>query len=76
MFSDHDEGISFHDLRTKLGYISMRDIRSSLAFLINEGVPTNVPATVDRQCFETPWISLIKYEENVAKNSNSTCNRP
>ncbi|XP_047240259.1 replication protein A 32 kDa subunit-like isoform X2 [Girardinichthys multiradiatus] len=50
MFSDHDKGISFHDLRTKLDYISMRDIRSSLAFLINEG---HIFSTIDEHHFKS-----------------------
>ncbi|KAK5612015.1 hypothetical protein CRENBAI_002025 [Crenichthys baileyi] len=49
-FSVHDKGISFHDLRTKLDYISMRDIRSSLAFLINEG---HIFSTIDEHHFKS-----------------------
>ncbi|XP_061597564.1 replication protein A 32 kDa subunit-like [Cololabis saira] len=36
-FSICDEGISFHDLQKKLDYLSMYDIRGSLAFLTSEG---------------------------------------
>uniref|UniRef100_A0A3Q2TLW3 Replication protein A 32 kDa subunit-like n=1 Tax=Fundulus heteroclitus TaxID=8078 RepID=A0A3Q2TLW3_FUNHE len=49
MFSVHDEGISFHDLGTKLDYINVRDIRSSLAFLINEG---HIFSTIDEHHFK------------------------
>ncbi|XP_071356677.1 replication protein A 32 kDa subunit-like isoform X2 [Trachinotus anak] len=49
-FSDRDVGISFHDLRTQLDYLSMRDIRCSLTFLINEG---HVFSTIDEQHFKS-----------------------
>ncbi|KAM4724999.1 replication protein A 32 kDa subunit-like [Anableps anableps] len=49
-FSGHDEGISFHDLRRKLEYISMQNIRSSLAFLINEG---HIFSTIDEHHFKS-----------------------
>ncbi|KAM6899661.1 replication protein A 32 kDa subunit-B-like [Xenentodon cancila] len=32
-----DDGISFHDLRQQLGYLSMHDISGTLAFLLSEG---------------------------------------
>ncbi|XP_042292134.1 replication protein A 32 kDa subunit-like isoform X1 [Thunnus maccoyii] len=44
-FSVHDDGISCHDLNTQLDYLSMRDIRTSLAFLIREG---HVFSTIDK----------------------------
>ncbi|XP_054911978.1 replication protein A 32 kDa subunit-like [Poeciliopsis prolifica] len=37
VFSVHDDGISVCDLKRNLDYISMQDIRSSLAFLASEG---------------------------------------
>ncbi|XP_029370724.1 replication protein A 32 kDa subunit-like [Echeneis naucrates] len=43
-------GISFQDLRTQLINLSMRDIRSSLTFLINEG---HVFSTIDEQHFKS-----------------------
>ncbi|XP_054600940.1 replication protein A 32 kDa subunit isoform X2 [Nothobranchius furzeri] len=50
MFSVHTEGISFHDLSSKLDYLSLKDIRTSMAFLINEG---HVFHTVDEQHFKS-----------------------
>ncbi|XP_039976976.1 replication protein A 32 kDa subunit-like isoform X6 [Xiphias gladius] len=49
-FPDRDDGISFHDLKTQLDYLSMIDIRSSLAFLINEG---HVFSTIDEHHFKS-----------------------
>ncbi|XP_026204836.1 replication protein A 32 kDa subunit-like isoform X2 [Anabas testudineus] len=49
-FSVRDEGISFHDLKVQLDYLSMRDIRSSLDFLVNEG---HVFFTIDEHHFKS-----------------------
>ncbi|XP_034455954.1 replication protein A 32 kDa subunit-like [Hippoglossus hippoglossus] len=48
--SDHDEGISFNDLKTQLHFLRMTDIRSSLTFLLNEG---EVFCTIDEHHFKT-----------------------
>uniref|UniRef100_A0A3Q3A193 Replication protein A 32 kDa subunit-like n=2 Tax=Kryptolebias marmoratus TaxID=37003 RepID=A0A3Q3A193_KRYMA len=50
-FSAHEYGISFQDLRTKLNYLSFLDIRTTLAFLINEGF---IFPTIDEQHFKSP----------------------
>uniref|UniRef100_A0A3B4Y6E7 Replication protein A C-terminal domain-containing protein n=1 Tax=Seriola lalandi dorsalis TaxID=1841481 RepID=A0A3B4Y6E7_SERLL len=49
-FSHRDVGISLDDLRTQLDYLSMGDIRSSLAFLLNEG---HVFSTIDEQHYKS-----------------------
>ncbi|XP_008419511.1 replication protein A 32 kDa subunit-like isoform X2 [Poecilia reticulata] len=49
VFSVHNDGISFHDLTRNLDYISMRDIRSSLAFLASEG---HIFSTIDEHHFK------------------------
>ncbi|KAM7372804.1 hypothetical protein PAMP_007701 [Pampus punctatissimus] len=49
-FSLHDNGISFYDLNKQLDYLSMGDIRASLAFLINEG---HVFSTIDEHHFKS-----------------------
>ncbi|XP_030268147.1 replication protein A 32 kDa subunit-like isoform X3 [Sparus aurata] len=48
-FSVHDKGISLHDLKTKLNYLSMREIRSSLVLLVNEG---HIVSTLDEHHFK------------------------
>ncbi|XP_074470305.1 replication protein A 32 kDa subunit-like isoform X1 [Sebastes fasciatus] len=49
-FSDCDPGIGFHELQTQLDYLSPRDIRASLTFLINEG---HVFCTIDEHHFRS-----------------------
>lgn len=49
-FSVCDIGISFHDLKTQLDYLGMRDIRTSLTFLINHG---HVFSTIDEHHFKS-----------------------
>ncbi|XP_045914531.1 replication protein A 32 kDa subunit-like isoform X4 [Micropterus dolomieu] len=49
-FSVRDDGISFQDLKTQLDYLSTRDLRTSLAFLINEG---HVFSTIDEHHFKS-----------------------
>ncbi|XP_068603701.1 replication protein A 32 kDa subunit-like [Brachionichthys hirsutus] len=51
MFSVSDVGISFTDLKKQLDYLSIRDIRTSLVFLVNEG---HVFPTIDEQHFKSP----------------------
>ncbi|XP_047461556.1 replication protein A 32 kDa subunit-like [Mugil cephalus] len=48
--SVHGDGISFHDLKTKLDYLSIRDIRTCLAFLQNEG---HIFSTTDDHHFKS-----------------------
>nr|XP_019946116.1 PREDICTED: replication protein A 32 kDa subunit-like [Paralichthys olivaceus] len=52
-FSDHNEGISLHDLRTQLHYLRLTDIRSSLTFLLNEG---HVFSTIDEHHFKSSRV--------------------
>ncbi|XP_038580703.1 replication protein A 32 kDa subunit-like isoform X2 [Micropterus salmoides] len=49
-FSVRDDGISFQDLKTQLDYLSTKDLRTSLAFLINEG---HVFSTIDEHHFKS-----------------------
>ncbi|XP_043993966.1 replication protein A 32 kDa subunit-like isoform X1 [Gambusia affinis] len=49
VFSVHNDGISFHDLTRNLDNISIRDIRSSLAFLASEG---HIFSTIDEHHFK------------------------
>ncbi|KAM9340300.1 replication protein A 32 kDa subunit-like [Symphorus nematophorus] len=49
-FSVRHEGISLHDLKTQLDYLSMRDIRASLVFLEKEG---HVFSTIDEHHFRS-----------------------
>ncbi|XP_008293888.1 replication protein A 32 kDa subunit-like [Stegastes partitus] len=49
-FSVHEHGISSHDLKKQLDYLRMKDIRTSLAVLINEG---HVFCTVDEHHFKS-----------------------
>ncbi|XP_044027096.1 replication protein A 32 kDa subunit-like isoform X2 [Siniperca chuatsi] len=49
-FSVRDDGVSFDDLKTQLDYLSTRDIRASLVFLINEG---HVFSTIDEHHFKS-----------------------
>ncbi|KAM9838326.1 replication protein A 32 kDa subunit-like [Aulostomus maculatus] len=48
--SVHREGISFHDLKTQLDFLSVRDIRTALVFLINEG---HIFTTIDEHHFKS-----------------------
>ncbi|XP_042362180.1 replication protein A 32 kDa subunit-like [Plectropomus leopardus] len=48
--SVRDIDTSFHDLKTQLDFLSMRDIRSALTFLINEG---HVFTTTDEHHFKS-----------------------
>ncbi|XP_069032647.1 replication protein A 32 kDa subunit-like [Embiotoca jacksoni] len=50
MFSVHHDGISFQDLKKKLNYLSMRDIRTSLDILTSEGF---VFSTIDEHHFKS-----------------------
>ncbi|XP_027891200.1 replication protein A 32 kDa subunit-like [Xiphophorus couchianus] len=49
VFSVHNDGINFHDLTRNLDYISIGDIRSSLAFLASEG---HIFSTIDEHHFK------------------------
>ncbi|XP_058475923.1 replication protein A 32 kDa subunit-like [Solea solea] len=49
-FPDQTVGISFDDLRTEVNHIAVADIRSSLAFLLNEG---HVFTTIDEYHYKT-----------------------
>nr|XP_046273605.1 replication protein A 32 kDa subunit-like isoform X2 [Scatophagus argus] len=49
-FSGCDYGISLEDLKTQLAYLSMRDIRSSLVFLVNKG---HIFSTIDERHFKS-----------------------
>ncbi|XP_028256047.1 replication protein A 32 kDa subunit-like [Parambassis ranga] len=49
-FSYCGDGISFDGLKTELDYLSMKDIRTSLSFLINEG---HVFSTIDKDHFKS-----------------------
>uniref|UniRef100_UPI0037E8457C replication protein A 32 kDa subunit-like n=1 Tax=Semicossyphus pulcher TaxID=241346 RepID=UPI0037E8457C len=49
-FSVIHEGICFNDLKRQLEHLSMRDIRNSLTFLLNEG---HVFTTIDEQHFKS-----------------------
>uniref|UniRef100_A0A3Q4BHE4 Replication protein A C-terminal domain-containing protein n=1 Tax=Mola mola TaxID=94237 RepID=A0A3Q4BHE4_MOLML len=44
------EGISLQDLKSQLDYLSMRDIRASLVFLVNEG---HIFSTIDEHHFKS-----------------------
>ncbi|KAM8767785.1 replication protein A 32 kDa subunit-like isoform 1-T1 [Acanthopagrus schlegelii] len=48
-FSVRECGISLHDVKTQLNYLSMRDIRSSLVLLVNEG---HIFSTLDEHHFK------------------------
>ncbi|XP_070778215.1 replication protein A 32 kDa subunit-like [Enoplosus armatus] len=50
MPSARNRGVSVHDLKTRLDCLSMRDIRTSLAFLVNEG---HVFYTTDEHHFKS-----------------------